>query len=107
MAINVQKKQAAIRFNYNEAMARAKELDDIAGELGQVQNELEEALQPLREGWKGDSAERYRRKGELLREQVGKSAGEVKSSAGDVRRIAKKVMQVEMANLQLAINRGS
>ncbi len=107
MAIDVKKKQAKIRFNYNEAMARAKELEEISRDLKRVQDELEDAMQPLRNGWTGESAERYYRKGALLGAQIGKSARDAQATAGDVRRIANKVMQIEMANLQLAINRGS
>lgn len=107
MAIDVKKKQAKIRFNYNEAMARAKELEEIAGDLKRVQDELEDALQPLRSGWTGESAERYSRKGALLGAQIDKSAREAKATADDIRKIANKVMRIEMANLQLAINRGS
>ena len=101
MAIDVKQKQAKIRFNYNEAMARAKELEEISSDLKRVQDELEDALQPLRNGWTGESAERYYRKGALLESQIGKSARD------DIRKIANKVMRIEMANLQLAINRGS
>jgi len=104
--INVALRQAQIRFEYQEAMNRARELDEIARELDRAKAEVDEAMGPLRLGWEGQSATACQRKGAQLRGLVADQSRALRSSAEEVRQIARRVRAIEQANLQLVLERG-
>jgi len=105
MADDLLQKQKRIQFDFQEAMNRAKELEDIARQTERVQEDLGNAFRPLRAGWEGEGSESFLRKGGELGEQIGTDAKALRRSAEEVRRIARIVRKTELANLQLAISR--
>lgn len=98
-------KAAAIRFNYQEALRRASDLDGIAGDLDGARRDVDNSVHQVSTHWKGDSATQCGRKGERLGEQIGASAGAMRSAANEVRRIAQIIYNTEMRNLEIASKR--
>ncbi len=94
-----------IRFNYQEAMRRASELDGIASDLDQTRHNLYGAVREAALGWKGESATQYERKGERLGEQIGESSKDLRNAANEIRRVAKVIYDTEMRNLAIAQKR--
>lgn len=97
--------ETTIRFNYQEAMARARELDSAADDLERTKRELDGALHQVSSGWKGDSATQYERKGEQLKEQMQDGTKDLRSAANAVRKIANTIRDMELRNLEIARKR--
>lgn len=95
--------EAEIQFNYEKALKKAQELEEVAGELRQIAaGELDGTLTQLRGSWKGEAAELYQNKGEALGEKVGKSAENLLEIADGARKMAKRLYDAEMAAYRLA-----
>lgn len=95
-----------IRFDYQQALSRAKALEEIAGEMTSLaQNSLAGSLQILSGGWKGEAATAYLNKGAMLEEKIIKSAKNLRGTAATIRTIAKTIYDAEMYALQLAQQR--
>lgn len=48
--------RSEIRFNFNQALAQASELDSLADRLEQLENKTENSMQTLSAAWKGQNA---------------------------------------------------
>jgi uncharacterized protein YukE len=59
----------------------------------------------LSASWKGDNAKAYIGKGSRLQENIRGTAGELRSIAAEIRTIAKRIYDAEMAALAIAENR--
>ena len=98
--------KAAIIFNYRQAMRQATELDSVAANLERLsKRELENALDNVAANWQGDNANIYCRKGDRLQGNINSTARELRSAAAEIRRIAKRIYDAEMANLEIAMKR--
>ena len=93
--------RSEIRFNFNQALAQASELDSLADRLEQLENKTENSMQTLSAAWKGQNATAF------LRKEVRKTALEIHSIADDIRRIARRIYEAEMAALRIAQQRKS
>ncbi len=54
--------RSEIRFNFNQALAQASELDSLADRLEQLENKTENSMQTLSAAWKGQNATALDRK---------------------------------------------
>jgi WXG100 family type VII secretion target len=98
--------RTSIEFDYKNALAQADKVDGIADSLNAiVSRRLQETLQNLSVSWKGDNANAYIKKGSKLKGNVNNTAGELHSIAEDIRVIAKRIYDAEMAALAVAEER--
>lgn len=90
-------------MNYREAMQQARDLDTLAGRIRSTANQkVEESMQLLSSGWKGNNATEFLRKYSELKRQILESAEELRSIADDIRRAAKIIYNAEMEALRIA-----
>ncbi len=95
--------ESEIRFNYEQALKKVQELEEIAGELKQIAaGELDGALTKLGGSWQSEASGVYRKKGEDLGERVGKRAENILEIADAARKMAKRLYEAEMAAYRLA-----
>lgn len=95
-----------IQLNFNQAMAKASELEEIAGGLMRAVNgSYEEALQITFAGWKGENADAYLRKGTQLEEQMMRTANQILQCAQELRRMAERIYRAEVYAASIAGNR--
>lgn len=92
-----------IEFNFKKALGQADKIDTIADNLSKLSGtEFGSALQNLSANWKGENAALYLTKGSRLQENMGQTAKELHAVASDIRAIAKRLYDAEMAALAVA-----
>lgn len=97
-----------ISVDFEAAKREAANLEELASELDRLlRGSYQQVLQELSWGWQGESADAYRRKAEILQRQIGKTAHDIRTVAGNIRNSAQKVYEAEMRAKQLAKDRGS
>ncbi|HAL58447.1 MAG: hypothetical protein E7239_05280 [Sarcina sp.] len=95
-----------ISMNYREAIQQARDLDTLADKVRSTANDkVEQSMQVLSSGWKGNNASEFLRKYGQLKQQILDSAKELNAIADDIRRTAKIVYDAEMAALRIAQTR--
>lgn len=95
-----------IEFDFNRAREQADRIDGIADRLSKLSaKEFNNTLQNLSANWKGESALAYLSKGNRLQGEMNSTVNELRSVASDIRTIAKKIYDAEMAVLNIAENR--
>lgn len=100
------KSASEIRFDFQQAIRRAEELENIAADLKQLASgELGEFLQNLSTAWKGEAANAYLQKGARLQDKILKSAKDLNSTASTIRSVAKRIYDAEMRAYRLAKQR--
>lgn len=98
--------RATIEFDFRTALAQADKIDTIANDLSRLsKTELEGVLQNVSAGWKGDNANIYLNKGVVLQEKMTGTVNTLQGIASDIRTIAKRLYDAEMAALEIALNR--
>lgn len=97
-----------IQFDYHNAIEQAKKLEDLAARIeSQVVNRMNDVAGDLHAAWKSESANRYIGKEQALAEQIKTTARELRDTAMDIRRIAKRMYEAEMLALRIAQDRNS
>ena len=92
-----------IEVNFQAAMAKADELDEIANELQKaLQGDFEQSMVQLSGSWTGANAEYYQTKSAKLAQQIQESVKKIRTGASEVRVAAKLIYQAEMAALAVA-----
>lgn len=100
------KTSGEIRFDFQNAMQQARKLDELADSIERrVVGKLDETSQSVHAAWKGDSASRYLRKTGELQGQIRQTARSLRSTAEDIRRIARRIYEAEMRALEIAQSR--
>lgn len=95
-----------IEFNFRKALGQADRLDTVANNLSRLSGtEFGGTLQNLSGSWKGENASLYLSKGSSLQVKMNKTASELHAVASDIRRIAKRIYDAEMAALAIASSR--
>lgn len=93
----------AIEFDFIKAKKQADRIDTIANNLGKLSGkELRDTLQSLSANWKGENASLYLSKGSALQGKMNKTVKELHAVAADIRMIAKRLYDAEMASLAIA-----
>lgn len=96
----------SIEFDFRQAIRRAEELEEIAGDLKKMADEeLETSLQSLSTAWKGEAAEAYLTKGSGLKNKILKSSDDLKKTATAIRSVAKRTHDAEMTAYRIATER--
>ena len=88
----------SIEFDYIRAKQQADQLDTIAKGLNKLaQEQYDDTLRGIAANWQGESAESYVGKGNILKENIVGSSKELHKIADDIRIIAKRIYDAEMA----------
>ena len=96
----------SIEFDFRQAMAQADRIDTVADNLNNLSaRRFEATMQNLSSNWKGENASAYRNKGERLQGKMNTTVNELRNTASDIRKIAKKLYDAEMAALDIATKR--
>lgn len=97
-----------IYFNYNKAIAQAKQLDRIAERLtNTANNDMENVLNDVSKAWKSDSSPQYIKKGQKVEQDMRTTAGNLKNIASAIRTIAKRILEAELEAWRIANERKS
>jgi len=95
-----------IEMDFNRAKEQAKKLEEAAASLNTLsKNKFNDTLQSISCSWKGDSASLYLKKGAVLQSRMNNTASELSSIASDIRKIAQRIYDAEMKNLERARHR--
>lgn len=98
--------RATIEFNFKTALKQADKIDEIANNLSMLsRTDFGNALQNLSAGWKGENASMYLSKGSTLQGKMNGTSGSLRAVATDIRTIAKRIYDAEMAALRIAEGR--
>jgi uncharacterized protein YukE len=96
----------SIEFDFNKAMKDADKVENIANELKRLATQkFDDTMQNLAVNWKGDNASRYLKKGEILGENMVKTANDLYNIAAEIRTVARRVYKTELAALEIAQKR--
>jgi uncharacterized protein YukE len=96
----------SIEMDFKHAIAQANKLDEIADNLSNLSNnKFQGTLQNLSTNWKGENASSYLNKGSMLQGQINSTSKELHSIADDIRAIAQRIYNAEMAALSIAETR--
>lgn len=94
--------EAMIRFNFEKAKQQANQLDQIAGGIFRLASqEFTDSMQTISVNWKGENASAYLRKGDNLRCDMEDTAGQLRKIAAEIRAVAKRLYDAEMAALEI------
>lgn len=92
----------SIQMDFNKAKRQAQELDDIAYRLDKTANKnLSDSLNALNGDWKGENADKYIKKGFILKEDINETAKSIHKVAALIRTVAKEIYDTEMKNLRI------
>lgn len=98
--------RASIEFDFHKAIAQADRLDAVADQLRTLSDsKFGNSMQHLSSNWKGENASIYLAKGGKLQEQMDGTSRELHSIASDIRAVAKRLYDAEMAALRIAEQR--
>lgn len=98
--------RATIEMDFNLARKQADHLEELADRLrGLSDNKFGGTLNNISGNWKGENASLYLTKGQKLQTKMNKSSAELYQIASDIRLIAKRIYDAEMANLLIAETR--
>ena len=102
------KSRMVIQLNYEAAKRQAQKLDEIAGTLTNVADrQLNGCFGQLQTNWKGDNANAYLNKGNVVQDDIRTTAANVKNAAESIRKIAKRTYDADMAAVRMAETRMS
>lgn len=96
----------SIEFDFQQAMAQADKIDDLAAALNTLSNnKFQGTLQNINTNWKGERASEYLTKGSRLQLKMNGTADDLSGIASDIRTIARRIYEAEMAALAIAEER--
>ncbi len=99
-------KKNRIELDFDEAKRKADALDEIAARMEQTAaKDMENSMQLLAGGWKGENANAFLAKEGIIKNNIVSSAKELHAVAADIRTIARKLYEAEMAALRIATER--
>lgn len=97
-----------IQMDFNKANQKAGELDEIANSLSTLAaTNLENTLECLSKDWTGENAAVYIKKGSTLKDNMAKTAGDIRNTANTIRTVAKNIYTAEMEALRIAEERAA
>lgn len=95
-----------IEFDFKQAMRQANKIDELANDLNRLSDrKFGGSLQKLSASWKGENASLYLAKGNSLQDKINRTSRELHAIAADIRTIAKRLYDAEMAALAIATAR--
>lgn len=96
----------SIEMDFHMACSQADRVDEIADNLSNISSkQFGGTLQELSAGWKGSNASSYLNKGTRLQGKMNDTADDLHAIASEIRAIAKRIYDAEMAALEIAMAR--
>ncbi len=93
-----------IQLNYNQAMAQANKLDDLAADLKRIaEKNVNDTLGKVNGNWSGDSARQFIQKGAKTQSDIIATARQLRNVASAIRTAAKNVRRAEEQARQIAL----
>lgn len=93
----------SIEFDFHQAMAQADKIEGLAASLQTLaDSKFQGTLQNIQVNWKGERAVQYLDKGNKLQLKMDTTADDLAGIAEDIRTIARRVYEAEMAALDIA-----
>jgi len=93
----------SIQFNYNQTMAQAKLLDELASDMqSQCGKKMSEICENIDAAWSGQAAGAYRKHVSGVRDDLLKMAKYIRDAAEFLRLAAKKMQDADIAAKQAA-----
>ena len=98
----------AINFNYNQTIAQAKLLDELANDIqNQCCKKLGEITENIDAAWSGESANAYKKYVSGVRDDLLKKAKYIRDTAEFLRNTAKKMQAADAAAKQASERAGA
>lgn len=95
-----------IFVDYNNAIRKADELDEIAENLSRIANErMDDALRKVSDSWGGQNSRVYISKGNTVQSQISTTAHQLRNTAKAIRTVAGNTKRAELRAWELANNR--
>lgn len=95
--------KASIEMDFALAKKQAERLEELAGQLSNLSaGKFNGTLNNIATNWKGENATAYLGKGDKLQTKMSKTSSELYQIATDIRTIAKRIYDAEMAALAIA-----
>lgn len=95
-----------IRFNYNKAISKARELDELAQRLENLaKRDMNDTLTAVSQGWKGDNSDLFAAKGRKARDDMIECAKQLRRLAAAIRTAAEKVRAAEERAREIALRK--
>lgn len=102
------KTEYQINMDFQKAEAQVAELKQLASQLSAVADEdLNRTLGNIAASWEGENAEAFIEKGNLLKQKITKTAGELLSAAGALHSIAENIKNAELDAIRIAAEKGT
>ncbi|MDR1589320.1 MAG: WXG100 family type VII secretion target [Oscillospiraceae bacterium] len=96
---------AAIKFDYNQTVNQAKQLDELANDMQNVcVKKMTEIAGNVEASWTGNAAKAYLKYIRGVQDDLGKKAKYLRDTAEFLRSAAKKMRAAEEAAKQAAVN---
>ena len=97
----------AIIFDYEATIRQVEKLEELAERLRRIaDNDLEEVLSEINQGWQGENATKFLKKGDRMKGRVLTSSGDLKNIARTIRRMAYNLRQSEQEAARLRAAQG-
>ena len=95
----------AIQIAFNDATRQASRLDECARQLRDAEKSLNEILGTLQREWSGEAADLFRQKSDILQNKIGRTASDLNTISGAIRRSARDYYDAEQKAIELAQRR--
>ena len=97
--------EQTILMNFQEANRQAGRLEEIAADIMNVSDrDLEEEIRTISVSWKGENADAFVGKTNMIKDKTKKSAQDLQKIAKTIRTIAKNTYDAEMRATEIAKN---
>lgn len=95
-----------LKINFEKALKQAEELENIAKEIENVAKvDLEDSFNSISRNWTGGNSNNYIKKGAKVKEDIKKTAKNLKETAEAIREIVRRDKEAEEAAERIAQER--
>ena len=95
-----------IQLNYKRALRQADELDRLARQLKDLEEQnCEDALEGIRNAWEGENAGDFGRKGQRINLLIRQHSSTLRETAAVLRRTAVNTYRAELRSIEIAERR--
>lgn len=95
-----------LKINFEKALKQAEELENIAKEIENVAKvDLEDSFNSISRNWTGENSNNYIKKGAKVKEDIKKTAKNLKEAAEAIREIVRRDKEAEEAAERIAQER--
>ena len=95
-----------LKINFEKALKQAEELENIAKEIENVAKvDLEDSFNSISRNWTGEHSNNYIKKGAKVKEDIKKTAKNLKETAEAIREIVRRDKEAEEAAERIAQER--